>query len=265
MAASIARAFARRAARGAAVGAVGVTAVGVSQGVAMRLNFVCPNEPDGERDGLAGRELPGETLHLLFVGDSICMGVGAYTPAPVQAACAERLAKTKGAPVRWRTIAGTGADVRELKARVEEVGGAGRFDLAVVMCGVNDGKQIWKGRFPSAFRDDLAALCTTLREAAPEARLVVPRLPSLNAPSLQIWPMRPLAHALFSCFESQKEAVASALAGIDVPLPDGQLLGGASLTGLWAQDGIHPSGEGYRLMGEWLATSLAGRAILAAE
>lgn len=257
--------FARRAARGAAIGAVGVTAVGVSQGVAMRLNYVCPNEPDGERDGLAGRELPGETLHLLFVGDSICMGVGAYTAAPVQAACAERLAKAKGTPVRWRTIAGTGADVRELKARVEDAGGAGHFDLAVVMCGVNDGKHIWKGRFPSAFREDLAELCAILKEAAPEGRLVVPRLPSLNAPSLQIWPMRPIAQTLFGCFEKQKEAVASALAGIDVPLPDGQLLGGASLTGLWAQDGIHPSGEGYRLMGEWLANSLAGRVILASE
>lgn len=229
----------------------------------MRLSYVCPNEPEGERDGVTGCELPGETLHLLFVGDSLCMGVGAYTPAPVQAACAERLARAKGSPVRWRTIGCTGADVRELKARVEEAGGAGRFDLAVVMCGVNDGKQIMWGRWPSVFREDLAELCATLRKSAPEGRLIVPRLPSLDAPTLQIWPMRPLAQLLFESFEEQKDAVGRALARIDVPLPNPELLGGARLKLNWAADGIHPSGEGYRLMGEWLGAALAARTVAA--
>lgn len=191
------------------------------------------------------------------------MGVGAYTPAPVQAACAERLARAKGSPVRWRTIGCTGADVRELKARVEAAGGAGRFDLAVVMCGVNDGKQILWGRWPSAFREDLEDLCSTLKKSAPEGRLMVPRLPSLDAPTLQIWPMRPLAQVLFGAFEEQKEAVGRAFANIDVPLPNPSLLGGVRLKSLWAADGIHPSGEGYRLMGEWLGTALATKSVAA--
>ena len=77
------------------------------------------------------------------MGDSIAVGVGAKMAAPLQAACAERLAKIQSRPVEWRTIAANGADVRELHALVDE--GDHSFDIAVVLCGVNDGKKFLQG------------------------------------------------------------------------------------------------------------------------
>ena len=105
-------------------------------------NTCVEGEPPGERHGHAGRNYDGKPLKLLFVGDSIAVGVGAKIAAPLQAACAERLAKIQRRPVEWRTIAANGADVRELHALVDE---DHSFDIAVVLCGVNDGKKFLQG------------------------------------------------------------------------------------------------------------------------
>ena len=100
-------------------------------------------EPPGERHGHVGRNFQGKPLKILFVGDSVAVGVGAKMAAPLQAACAERLAKIQRRPVEWCTIAENGADVRELHALVDE--GDHSFDIAVVLCGVNDGKKFLQG------------------------------------------------------------------------------------------------------------------------
>ena len=105
-------------------------------------NACVEGEPPGERHGHAGRHYDGKPLKLLFVGDSIAVGVGAKIAAPLQAACAERLAKIQRRPVEWCTIAANGADVRELHALVDE---NHSFDIAVVLCGVNDGKKFLQG------------------------------------------------------------------------------------------------------------------------
>jgi len=252
----LARGAARSAAYGMA-GAASLATVGLAQVVHLRSGYVSPEEPCGSRDGCAGAILPGNPLRLLFVGDSVCMGVGANCADPLQAACAKQLATLNGVPVKWRTVAATGADVRELRTMLRSSPSNLEFDVAVVICGVNDGKKLLEGRLPSVFRDDLGQLCADLKRASPEGRIAVPRIPGyMHAPQLQWWPMLHVVRFFFATFEHQKEAVAES-AGLDSPSPLPDQLPGPSDASLWASDGIHPSGEGYRIVGEWLASSIA--------
>lgn len=56
----------------------------------------------------------------------------------------------------------------------------------------------------------------------------------------------------FEPYDAQKLCVATAM-GIDSPTPPLERLPSPSDTHLWAGDGMHPSGEGYEVIGEWLA------------
>eukprot|EP00931_Biecheleriopsis_adriatica_P089992 TRINITY_DN64045_c0_g1_i1.p1 TRINITY_DN64045_c0_g1~~TRINITY_DN64045_c0_g1_i1.p1 ORF type:complete len:284 (+),score=58.50 TRINITY_DN64045_c0_g1_i1:39-854(+) len=254
----------RHAVRGTTWAVAGLSAAGLAQATHLRLHYQCPGEPVGERHGFAGRGYRGKPLRLLFVGDSIAVGVGAAVAAPLQAACANRLSSLRRQPVEWRTVAATGADVRELRALLlhsqrqledglEKDKG---FDIAVVLCGVNDGKKFLQGRWPSVFKEDLDALCTSLKKVVPQGIITVPRiLGYADAPLLQLWPMCHLVPIFFERFEAQKTALAERGSRCWSPEPEGLVL--AADSGLWAVDGIHPSAEGYRLVGEWLGTSLA--------
>eukprot|EP00927_Polykrikos_kofoidii_P014549 TRINITY_DN16398_c0_g1_i1.p1 TRINITY_DN16398_c0_g1~~TRINITY_DN16398_c0_g1_i1.p1 ORF type:complete len:272 (+),score=44.05 TRINITY_DN16398_c0_g1_i1:59-874(+) len=255
--------FSSRAVRGAkycVAGGCGLSAIAACQALHLRLSYVPLQDPSGPREGCAGFGLPGKTLHLLFIGDSICVGVGASTAAPLQAACAKRLSSITGQPVAWTTIAASGADVRELSSMFRrEEGGSKmrRFDVAVVMCGVNDGKKLLEGRWPEDFRRDLAALVNSVRREVPGISISVPCIPGyLAAPGMQLWPMRHLVRTFFHTFEAQKEAVAETEA-VSCPSPPMENFPMFTDTAMWASDGIHPSSEGYRICGEWLGANLA--------
>eukprot|EP00438_Fugacium_kawagutii_P015870 Skav209354 [mRNA] locus=scaffold241:715913:721514:- [translate_table: standard] len=111
--------------RGTTYAASGVAVLGLGQVAKLRWQYECPGEPLGQRHGHAGGAFQGKPLKLLFVGDSIAVGVGAQVAAPLQAACAARLAKLQRRPVEWRTIAANGADVRELHELLEPAGAHG--------------------------------------------------------------------------------------------------------------------------------------------
>ncbi|CAK9084463.1 Hypothetical protein SCF082_LOCUS40063 [Durusdinium trenchii] len=210
------------------------------------------------------------------------VGVGAKAAAPLQvlrlvgaciaAACAQRLSNLQRRPVEWRTVAQNGADVRELQALLDQPEGRSPitkgggvwcgaldggakvidlgFDIAVVLCGVNDGKKFWQGRWPSHFREDLAELVRTLRtKGDPESVITVPNLLGhVEAPLFQLWPMCHLVDALFEQFEAQKVALAD-----DGHVRPWSSSGRKVLTtdqNLWSVDGIHPSCEGYQTLSE---------------
>ncbi|CAE8604529.1 unnamed protein product, partial [Polarella glacialis] len=210
-----------------------------------------------QRHGRAGQSLRGEPLRLLFVGDSLCNGVGSRIAAPLQVACAEKLADLRGRPVVWRTVSATGADARELRALLLHCEAQDKvFDIAVVICGVNDGKKILQGRWPSVFRQDLAELCAALRRQAPNGLITVPCISGyVNAPLLQLWPLRHFAHVFFDAFEAQKRSLAETGAIHCCTPPLESSLPGPD-AGLWSVDGVHPSAEGYREVGEWIGTTL---------
>lgn len=271
---------ARHVARYLAYGAGGVTSIAAAQAAYLRVLYVPPDEPNGQREGRAGPHFTGQPLHLLFVGDSLCMGVGARRAAPFQAACAERLAQEKRVPVVWRTIAQNGADVRELDALLVQaggeesrtaapssilgteglhisLGGTKGFHIAVVMCGVNDYKKFFQGRWPSVFREDLSALCARLRKEAPDGRIVLPRIPAAEyAPALQQWPMRLLTGLILETFEGKKEEVGRE-PHVHSPTPSEDCFPDGIDSSCWSVDGMHPNDGGYSIMGDWLGSALA--------
>ncbi|CAK9084634.1 unnamed protein product [Durusdinium trenchii] len=260
----------RKALRSLSYGAAGVGVLGLGQAAHLRYKYQCPGEPSGAVHGQVGSNYQGKPLKLLFVGDSIAVGVGAKAAAPLQAACAQRLSNLQRRPVEWRTVAQNGADVRELQALLDQPEGGAKvidlgFDIAVVLCGVNDGKKFWQGRWPSHFREDLAELVRTLRtKGDPESVITVPNLLGhVEAPLFQLWPMCHLVDALFEQFEAQKVALAD-----DGHVRPWSSSGRKVLTtdqNLWSVDGIHPSCEGYQKIGEWLATHLAQMHVVRVE
>lgn len=254
----------RCAVRSVALGASGLSAAAVAQMVHLRVNFdpfLC-QDPPGTRHGCAGRGLPGRPLRLLFVGDSMCVGVGSMTPASLQAACAQQLSETRGRPVLWHTIAKTGADVRTLHAMLEanddSLGSRDEaFDAAIIVCGVNDGKKFWSEfRTPCVFRRDLEELCLKLCSNWPGCKIVVPSLPGYQCcPLLQAWPACHLISIFFQSFEVQKELLAET-GGWQCPSPPDSLLPTPKESWLWSPDGVHPSFQGYQKLGRWLGAAV---------
>lgn len=234
-------------------GAGTLAGVAIGQATHLRCTYGAPNDPIGLVDGHTGKGLRGKPLNVLFVGDSVAIGVGAEQAAPLQAAFAERLSQQQGAPVSWKTIGASGLDTRELRAMVAEKAHGKVFDVAVVLCGINDGKKLLEGRWPSVFREDLVSLCAEVRQRVPDGNICIPRIPGyLSAPQLQVWPMCHFINLFFGPYDAQKLVVAREQ-GFDSPTPSAEQLPSSTDTHLWAFDGMHPSGEGYRMIGEWLA------------
>lgn len=242
---------------GTCCGALAATAVG--QAVYLRWSYVPPVDPPGKAEGSAGRSLQGRPLRVLFVGDSVCVGVGGSIAGSLQTGFGERLARLRNAPVVWRTVAASGADTAALRALVQkEVPEGESYDLAVLLCGVNDGKKIFEGKWPDVFRRDLAMLCSEIRRKVPEGIISVPRIPGYeSAPQLQAWPMKYFIHLLFNPYDAQKQVVASSQDGVESPTPPQSELPLPTDLHLWASDGMHPSEEGYRIVGAWIAETFA--------
>lgn len=247
---------ARMLARGAktvAAGVGGISSLAVGQAVYLRCTYSAPNEPEGLINGRVENGVGGKPLKVLFVGDSVAIGVGSTSAAPIQAAFANHLSRERRSPVQWTTIGGSGLDTRELKSSVADEAAGKVFDIAVVLCGINDGKKLFEGRWPTVFREDLASLCMEVRNHVPEGPICVPRIPGYTrAPQLQLWPMRHFIRFAFSPYDEQKLIVADAH-GLISPTPPLDQLPKLTDRHLWASDGMHPSSEGYHIIGEWLA------------
>mmetsp|Transcript_65958 Transcript_65958/g.143703 ORF Transcript_65958/g.143703 Transcript_65958/m.143703 type:complete len:247 (-) Transcript_65958:199-939(-) len=218
----------------------------------LRLRYRPLEAPQGPLDGRTGPE--GEPLRLLFTGDSLCLGVGGQRAAAFQAACAEQLA-AGGSPVEWKTVAGDGVDVDELCDTIETVE-LGRFDIVIILCGVNDFKQLLtRCRMPRRFRQSLVRLCDLLRGRCEGCRIVIPCILGLFycPPLLQSCLLREAMGASFDMFEAQKTRVA----GVEAPCMPRSMIPRPEDETLWGTDGLHPSSEGYAVVGAWLGRLLA--------
>ncbi|RRJ85443.1 SGNH/GDSL hydrolase family protein [Aestuariirhabdus litorea] len=103
------------------------------QGIYTRL--VTPKLPEalGDREGVKGA---GQELGLLVVGDSAAAGVGARHQD--EALIGNLIARlSPHFRVRWRLVARTGHDTREVLELLDQTP-ADSFDIAVVSVGVND-------------------------------------------------------------------------------------------------------------------------------
>ncbi len=218
--------------------------------------------------------------NVLIVGDSLVTGVGcdpddARGPA-LPRAIAEFMSKHFGADVHWASIGETGAGVARLREttlpalarevrRVQALGE--QIDLVVVVVGLNDFKRAYtSSSFTQlAFRDELGALVDAIHKmAGKQCTVALPALPVHHAPVFGgVWPLQPCLAKIAAMWDEQKEAVAQRISS---GLCDGRVCfvrNAAESRCLdwahqryWARDGIHPSDEGYRIWGSYIAEEI---------
>lgn len=228
--------------------------------IRLRRNYRPMAVPPGSLDGIAGENMSGEPLQLLFVGDSLCCGVGGSAAGLFQEALCTKLSTLCRRAVAWRTIAIDGGDVRQIREKLLKAEVRQDLDVAVVLCGVNDFKKLLtECRMPRNFRRDLGALCEAIRMKAPRVRVIVPSIPGLfyQAPLLQRCLVRETLGFVFDRFELQKARVASSLTGVEVCIMPKELRPTPDDPDLWAVDSIHPSSKAYGLVGDWMGKTIA--------
>ncbi len=183
----------------------------------------------------APRRADGDSLTVVFFGDSLTAGYGlrggtaeAY-PALVGAQLAEA-----GLPVRVVNAGVSGETSAGGRSRVAWVVRRSPPDVFVLALGANDGL---RGVDPAATRANLGAILDTVREAAPDARLVVlgmEALPNYGADYT-------------SRFRAVFPDVAQTYGADLVPF---FLDGVAGERALNQSDGVHPTAAGQRRIAE---------------
>jgi lysophospholipase L1-like esterase len=184
-------------------------------------------------------------FRLAVLGDSTAAGVGTSTHRDALAGTlAAAVAERTGRAVSWRAVARSGATSRAVRELVPGlVDGDWRPDVVVISVGVNDLKGLRPLR---AWDRDVAALLAAVEQTTGGAAVIVcamapvGRFPALPQPMRAVMAMRAVAmdHTL------------RRLAGSRHVRADPAIIG----PGFFAEDGFHPSGQGYR---DW-AGELAG-------
>jgi lysophospholipase L1-like esterase len=226
--------------------ALAMAPVLVAQGAWVRRRTPLLPEADGERHGVEGiwRD---DALAVLLLGDSTAAGVGVRTQAEGLApTIAAVLARHSGRPASWRIAGRTGSTAQRALTHLVPQLLDESFDIVVVVLGFND---VLRTRRARAFQDDVAALVTgLLRHLRPGGGIVLGGIPDLAIfPSLP-QPMRTLlalhARHLNRCLI---RAAANAQSTVYASAPPIE-----SRT-FFAEDGLHPNAEAYRLWATHLA------------
>ncbi|XRB24427.1 SGNH hydrolase-type esterase domain-containing protein [Pseudoscourfieldia marina] len=210
---------------------------------------------------------------------------GPLLPQGVARAMAEGLQ----VDVTWHAAGVDGGDARTVRADAvpriisSPVSAQGVPTVVVVLVGLNDWKHALRGRTPLTFRDDLRELLCSIRDTlGPDAKnavVLLPRLPLHLAPAIRnLWPLSWFARHAAAQWERQKQAMCDEFQGdLCVVVPPYEYDGGGggwSFDGvqklslddassssdddlassvMWAEDGVHPSAEGYRTWARHLA------------
>lgn len=193
-------------------------------------------------------------VHLMVFGDSTATGYGCRDAAEVPGVLlARRLAEQSQKRVRLSTKAIVGATSKGLAGQVDAMLVAGRPpDAAVIMIGANDVTAL-NGIGPSARR--LGAAVRRLRGAG--AAVIVGTCPDFGVISAIPQPLRWTARSIGLQLARAQAAEVTAAGGIAVPLAD--LLSPHFRTDparLFADDGYHPSADGYELVASQLLPAL---------
>jgi lysophospholipase L1-like esterase len=191
-----------------------------------------------EAAGPAGT-VPGASppVRLAVFGDSTAAGVGAKRHRDALAGrLAVAVAQQTGRAVSWRAVARSGATSRTVRELVPHLaGGDWRPDVVVVLIGVNDLKNLRPLR---QWDQDVVALLTAIGETTGGVPVIVSgmapvsRFPALPQPTRAVMALRARAmdHTLRGA------------AGDGYMPVNTQMIG----SGFFAEDGFHPSSQGYR-------------------
>jgi lysophospholipase L1-like esterase len=132
-----------------------------------------------EASGLRYGKVPGDNpLRLLVFGDSTAAGVGVeYQSEGLVGALARDLNDRFGRGVTWQLYARSGVTSGALRAFFLPSAMSEQFDIIFLSIGVNDVMNI---RYTRQFASDLEAILDGLREASPEAWIIVPGVPRME-------------------------------------------------------------------------------------
>ncbi|MFC7241892.1 SGNH/GDSL hydrolase family protein [Catellatospora aurea] len=231
--------------------AFAVAPILLAQGVRVRRRTPVLPEAAGERHGVEGGPGP-DPLAVLVLGESTAAGVGVPNQADGLApALAAGLARHSGRPVTWRVTANTGFSARKTLARLVPQLPDETYDAMVVVLGVNDVLEMRSGR---AWQADIGALITALRpRLRAGGRIVLAGVPDVAGFPTLPQPTRALL-ALHARHLDRRlaRAAASTPSALHVPSPR------IDETGLYAEDGFHPSAAGYRMWAAHLVEALTG-------
>jgi lysophospholipase L1-like esterase len=222
------------------------------QGRRVRRLAVRLPEAAGPREGESHADQPGP--RLLIVGDSSAAGVGVAEQSQALLGRLVAALTAEGvAPRRWRLIARTGATAADLPALVDRElsqasGYQHRFDLAIVVVGVND----VTGATPiPRWLADLDRIHDRLGHQGVRATLYsglppMERFTALPQP-LRTWlglQARRYDRALGQWVETRRDALHLVLPRLDDP-------------SLLAPDGFHPGAAGCHVWAQALARTIA--------
>lgn len=197
------------------------------------------------------------TLSYLALGDSYTIGEGVNEGDrwPVQLASALRQQGTSIAEPR--IIARTGWTTTELLEAIDASGVTGRWDLVTLLAGVNDQ---YRGYGADRYREAFSSLLDrALGFAKHPGRLIVLSIPD--------WGVSPFAEgrdraAIAREIDSFNEIAAALADGVGARFVDitASTRLAATVPGLLVSDGLHPSGESYRMWVE-MVLPVAARAL----
>ena len=159
--------------------------VSALQGLWLRLKATRLQEAPGNRTGRTGH---GENLHLLALGDSIIAGVGTGNMClslPVQ--FAQALADERSCRVHWKIDGKNGADIEQLRQRIDHLDAGEKADLILISIGVNDVTGL---RSTRNWRRQFKALVAELKAKWPRATVLFTGVPPMGKFPLPPQPLR---------------------------------------------------------------------------
>jgi len=183
--------------------------------------------------------LPGDNpARLLVIGDSTAAGVGAATQDDaLPGSLGRELAARLGCGIEWRTTGRNGATSRDLITDYLDDATGDRYDIVFLSVGANDALGL---RSRAAFARDIRTLLVRLREASPDALIIVSSLPGFSQFVLLPNPLRWNLYLHSTSLEEAARAVVADFPRVHMSAPPPKYT-----DGFFASDLFHPSASGY--------------------
>ncbi|AFT71792.1 GDSL-like lipase/acylhydrolase domain protein [Alloalcanivorax dieselolei B5] len=214
---------------------------------AKRTRATTPRLPEagGEPSGRSGDT--GPALRLLVVGESTAAGVGVGDHQQGLAAhLAAQLSRRHGRTVLWRTVGVNGIRAAALIGHLPR---APETDVAIISLGVNDTTGLTRRR---GYRHALTALIAELRRDKAELPVYLLAVPPMQRFTALPRPLRDLLGWRAQGLDRVQQDLARTLAGVHhlaYPPVEGK--------DLLAEDGYHPSEQGYALIARTVADDIS--------